>query len=334
MAVYDDKLKNVQDMLKKGIVPPRESVRSFLLWFGYERRGFHVVNWIRSKLKQYGIGTKPDFEYAYIDTQIAFIKVDSDLPENEKAGTAIADPTYRIGRLESANRKPVSVVPSAPLEEAVTIMMTNDFSQLPVQTTERDVKGVISWKGIGSTLSLGKQCKAVSDCMEAAHVIEYDDSLLSAIPAIADHDYALVRAHDRTICGIVTSSDFSCQFKVLAEPFLLVGEIENYVRRLIHGKFTATELDAVKDPNDSERAIEGIADLTFGQYIRLLQDEKRWAKIGLKIDRKYFTKRLDEIRQIRNDVMHFDPEGIEESDLALLREFAQFLKKLSDAGII
>jgi CBS domain-containing protein len=41
-----------------------------------------------------------------------------------------------IGRLRSANRPPVSVKPQQKLSEAVTIMLANDFSQLPVMGTE------------------------------------------------------------------------------------------------------------------------------------------------------------------------------------------------------
>ena len=43
-------------------------------------------------------------------------------------------------------------------------------------------------------------------------------------------------------------------------------------------------------------------------------------------------KRLEKIREIRNDVMHFDPDGLEDEDLNTLREFAQFLKRLRDVG--
>ena len=37
---------------------------------------------------------------------------------------------------------------------------------------------------------------------------------------------------------------------------------------------------------------------------------------------------------IRNDVMHFDPDGLEANDLHVLREFAQFLKRLRDVGAV
>ena len=41
------------------------------------------------------------------------------------------------------------------------------------------------------------------------------------------------------------------------------------------------------------------------------------------IDRVTFVKDVDEVRRIRNDVMHFDPEGIDDDDVAkrILRSF-------------
>ena len=66
---------------------------------------------------------------------------------------------------------------------------------------------------------------------------------------------AFFQAHDKTICGIVTASDLNDQFLLLAEPFLLVGEIQNGVSRMLHGKFTKSELEASKAPDDNERQI-------------------------------------------------------------------------------
>lgn len=143
----------------------------------------------------------------------------------------------------------------------------------------------------------------------------------------------MVRANDQRISGILTASDFNEQFRKLAEPFLLVGEIENGLRRMLSGKFTVDELKQACNPEETDRSVEGITDLTFGDYIRLIQ-EKAWRKLILGIDRKEFINRLDGIRQIRNDVMHFDPDGLEEQDLKALREFAEFLKQLRDIGVM
>jgi hypothetical protein len=120
----------------------------------------------------------------------------------------------------------------------------------------------------------------------------------------------LVRGLDQKITGIVTASDLSLQFQQLAEPFLLLGEIENHVRRVISQRFTLTELESAKDPTDTKRVVTSVADLTYGEYIRLLENQDRWDKLNIAVDRKTCLEKFESARRIRNDVMHFDPDGI------------------------
>ena len=51
------------------------------------------------------------------------------------------------------------------------------------------------------------------------------------------------------------------------------------------------------------------------------------------IDRVTFIKELDQVRAIRNDVMHFDPDGILPDQLERLREFSSFLDRLHVVGV-
>jgi hypothetical protein len=74
--------------------------------------------------------------------------------------------------------------------------------------------------------------------------------------------------------------------------FLVLGEIENHIRNLVRGKFTAEELTSIRDPDDSARTIENVEDLTFGEYLRLLENCERWERLGLQIDRPTFVKEL------------------------------------------
>jgi hypothetical protein len=168
--------------------------------------------------------------------------------------------------------------------------------------------------------------------MEPAHQISSDASIFAAIDTIIEHQYALVRNEENKIVGIVTTSDLSRQFGQLGEPFLLLGEIENHVRRLIDGKFTAAEVKSVVHDPQNNRVVETVADLQFGEYIRLLEEPKRWDKLALPVDRNVFVKNLERVRTIRNDVMHFDPDGIAEDDLDALRKFVQFLATLQALG--
>ncbi|MGX4890543.1 hypothetical protein ACUYGK_10420 [Enterobacter roggenkampii] len=43
---------------------------------------------------------------------------------------------------------------------------------------------------------------------------------------------------------------------------------------------------SIVNPSDSERVIESVADLTFGEYIRLFENPELWKKTELQIDKK------------------------------------------------
>lgn len=320
-------LEGIREKLEKGVAPERVTVRELLSWFGASRRGNRVVRAVRGALEKHGLDTQPDFELAWIDASVQFglQKADDEPPQDTMY--------YRVDSLEAANRAPTAIKPDEPLTEAITRMLAHDFSQLPVMTTEREVKGTISWKSIGSRLSLGMKCNLVRECMDPAVIIDSDLSLFDAIERIATEDYVLVRAKDARIAGIVTATDLAEQFRDLAEPFLLIGEIENRLRRLLHGKFRASQLRDVRAAGDDTRTIEGLADLTLGELLRLLEEPKNWDRLKLSISRGEFVKRLDQVRVIRNDTMHFDPAGIDPAALEELRSFSKFLRELQRLGV-
>ena len=343
-----ERLAAIADCLNKSESVGTVTVRELLSWFGAKRRGFLVVSEIRVSLEAHKLSTEPDFEGTYIDTPIRFtlaaeqgstnatapgavLEVTTTLIAGEASGTSEADPidpTHRIGQLAAANNPPLTVAPTDSLTSATTTMLVRGFSQLPVMTSLREVKGVVSWQSIGARVAQGRIGATVQEMMEAPHhEIRHDASLFQAIPAIVTYDYVLVRARDNTICGIVTASDLSVQFRQLSEPFLLLGEIENHIRHLIAERFHLSDLQLVMDEHDAVRNIAGAVDLTFGEYIFLLDNPDRWSKSGLPWDRRVFCDQLHQIRELRNDVMHFDPDPLSDSDLDALREFTRFLQR-------
>jgi CBS domain-containing protein len=350
-AKIPDQLKEIANHVSQG-GQRSESVRTLLAWFEAERRGYRKVHEIRKALRKLKLRTDPDFEDAWIDASITFsLKTNKEktLPSGESELVSDAEPNtqedvgggpipaksangvhsrIKIGVLAAANTPPLCISPDAELAEAITLMLQHDFSQLPVTTTERDIKGVISWRSIGSRLALGKQCKKVRECMETPSEIRSDASLFDAIQQIVENECVLVRDITRKLTGIVTTEDLSRQFAQLGEPFLLLGQIENHVRNLISNKFAKSELAAVRDPTDSSREIEDVSDLTFGEYVRLLENPKQWTTFAIQIDRKIFTDELKKVGEIRNDVMHFHPDGVGSDDLTMLRKFARFLSEL------
>ena len=334
---YNETLKEISDQIDNGIIPQPVTAREFIWWFGAQRRTSWNVYYIRGGLKKYKLVTKPDFEYVYIDSKISFVRAPQKSEQNATPDLVQEikdDPTYRIGKLASANNPPVSVKPDDSIHTAIALMIAHDYSQLPVMTSDRQVRGMISWKSLASKYALAAACIYVRECMEPHKELSYDTYIFSAIEFVISNEYALIRGSDNVICGIVTTTDLSQQFRELGEPYLLLGEIEKYIRKMLLNKYTLKDLQAACNPSDKDRAIHKVSDLTLGEYIRLIETPDKWERLSLNIDREVFIGKLEEIRQIRNDVMHFDADNIAEQDVKKLREFVRLLQNLARYGAI
>ena len=326
---------------------PSRSVRELLRWFGARRRRAGIVERIEAELEAAGLRTDPHFTTTWIDAPVTFRRreaVDatpvpvSTVPADGMAvvqGDAksddLADMTHRVRMLEAANREVIQVNPQDSIERAVTLMLAHDFSQLAVMTGPRELKGAISWKSIGSRLSQGNEPKQVSDAMEPAAEVSDSESLFEVTKTIIQRDYVFVRSSsDRKITGVVTATDLSEQFQGLSEPFLLLGGIENQIRRIIQKVFEVETLRAACDDNDPDRKarVTKASQLTFGEYQRIFEKEENWKRLGFVACRTTFCKELDEVRRLRNEIMHFHPDVIEDEDFEPLRRFARLLSQL------
>lgn len=264
--------------------------------------------------------------------EAALTSSEPDAPNKGEApeSSSMDDPTFRIGSLPAANKKLVTVNQNDSLTKAIALMLQYDFSQLPVMQGEREVKGVVTWKSIGSKQAFGCKCKTVGDCREDARIVDSNRTLFDAIPTIVEFGYVLVRdKSDRRITGMVTASDLSLQFQSLAEPFLLLREIELHVRQLLGNKLAITDFELLAAaPPAIQKTHFSVDDLTFGDYVRLFQHPQIWAKLDLKTDGGVLTTLLENVRLIRNGVMHFDPDPMTVDELSTLKRAVRFMQEL------
>jgi hypothetical protein len=208
-------------------------------------------------------------------------------------------------------------------------MLQFDYSQLPIMHGEREVKGMISWKSIGARYAIGGECNKVQHCREDAQLVDGNGTLFDAIPTIIKHGYVLVRnQQDRRITGIVTASDLSLQFQQLAEPFLLLREIELHIRQLLQDKITIEDLALLASAEAGLSAPQSVSELSFGGYVRLLQRPQILDKLAIRIDQGSMISQLEQVRVIRNDVMHFDPDPMTMDQLEVLKNTAKFMQQL------
>ena len=344
----------IESSRKSGETPPSVMLtpRSLLRVVGGYRRTRGNVGAISYALRCLGLETNPHFNRYGIDDPVkllrtkdlesgeisvvtddtvASIHAQSDLPNSLEAEDSDVDfdPVHRISRF-FPDQEITSVDRNSPIDKAITLMLMHDYSQLPVMQSERNLQGMISWRSIGTARLLKENAATVADCTERCFEIFENDSIFAAVRSIAEHDVVVVRADDNRVTGILTAADVSAIFEEISRPFILISYIENHLRSLLQANFTVEELAAAKDPSDTERTISSVSNMSFGEYVRLLSDPGNWNKLNLKLDRKTIVSRLEEVRRIRNEVMHFDPEGIEEKDILALRSTSQLLELLTN----
>ena len=329
-------LENFLFELKKDRKPKKVATRQVINLYGVSRRGWRVIERVNSWLVQYELIMEPSFESANF---YGFVKISPKPTITVK--TELKKPKYsdaipRLGIIKSSDLNNseqqglalITVSKENSLDEAISLMIMNNYSQLPILTSKREVYGIISWKTIGKALSLGKQCLTVADCYEPVEVLNFDEPLFKAVKIILEKEVVLVRNLKKEISGIVTSTDIGEQFLILSEPFLLIEQIENFIRILLNEKLTYDDINKVLDLEKYEKEINHISDLTFGHYVRIFENEELFKKIEINVNRVMLQKMLVEVNKIRNEVMHFNPEAMEEKDLITLRKTQNFLQQI------
>lgn len=238
-------------------------------------------------------------------------------------------PVKKLQILETASHMPLYVSPTDKLSKAVTIMQMNKYSQLPVINNLRNIIGAITWESIGTAIANGVKGETVNDYMQKAiTILSLDTPLLDAIDDILANDFAIVTDGIKQMCGIVTTADISEQYIRWTKPFVLLEQIENHIRMLMEGKFLLEDIQKICQ---DDRPVNNIDDLTFGEYLRLIENPDYWSKLGLDtVDRAYFIKQLNKVREARNDVMHFEPAGLDPEQMNDIQKMTEYLKILQD----
>jgi len=313
---FNEIISEIQENSKEFKMSPRD----FLAYFHCAKRSKGNTGRIDKFLESKRIETIPNYKNVWIDGELT-------LKHKPKAKSKTeSDPIQRISILPSANRTPVTITRDAKLNDAITNMMLHNYSQLPVLSNPRSIVGFITWESIGCAITNGVTSEDAKEYLDLEYtILEYDTPLLKAIKTVIEKEYVIVQKKDKSFSGIITLADVSSQFLTLTEPFLILEEIENLIRLLLNDKFLIQELIDFCQRENDEKSIESIDDLTFGQYLRLIEKPENWKKLKLKSERITFIKQLNVVREIRNDIMHFDTEGITIDQKQALINMAKFL---------
>lgn len=327
-------LKDAADRTSHNLV--ELTIRELLELWNARRRGYWIVDQIQRELGEAGLTTRPDFADNWIDTTITLTPIKADakihtvIPSVESAeltDRALPDVALRVDNLPSANIEVIGVTPDQSLEAAQSLMMRHDYSQLAVMNGPRNLRGAVSWESIAQA-RIRDPHAPLRDAITKVETVSGRDNLLPRVPLIMSAGFVFVIARDNKVQGIVTTADLSQQFADLANPFFLLAEIERRLRRRINSQFPKDQISSAKNPQDTQRQVNSADDLTLGECVRLLDEPDNWELLEWKLDRQVFIEALNDVRSVRNEVMHFSPDPLEPRQLSQLDNFVRWLRKL------
>lgn len=313
----DSLIEEITRTQQKKPITPRQLFEAF----GFRRRSARNNAVVKQYLEEHNVVSEPLYTEVWVDNTINLVPKPLAMRRGNEA------PVKQLQILEAATHMPLYVTPGDKLSKAVTIMQMHKYSQLPVINNLRNISGSITWESIGTAITNGVKEKSVSGYMQkSVKILSLETPLLDAIDEILANDFAIVIGKTKEMCGIVTTADISEQYIRWTKPFVLLEQIENHLRILMEGKFLLEDIQKICQ---DERQVNNIDDLTFGEYLRLIENPDYWDKLGLgTVDRAYFINQLNKVREARNDVMHFEPAGLDPEQMNDIQQMADYLKNL------
>ncbi|WP_312894060.1 restriction system modified-DNA reader domain-containing protein [Nocardiopsis metallicus] len=298
--------------------PESVPVQELIGLWGATRRGQGLMQLIEVDLANHGLTTRPGLMEARPGDAIKLV--------HTLEGHDHLSPT--VGALPSARVKVQTVRENAGVQEALTIMLLKDYSQVPVLSKNKSgvLRGVVTWKSLARAMNVDPRC-SLRQATEPCDPVESHRELLDVIPEIQDRGFVLVNGEDGRISGIVTTTDVAQRYSDAAIPFLLIGVIDTLLRRTIAENVPMALINKLCAASEQGRPeLKSVNNLTMGDYKRVLESPEAWERLGWPLDRAAFIKQLDAIVTIRNDVMHFNPDPLPEGCVVQLKSMIALVR--------
>jgi CBS domain-containing protein len=339
-------LEMMDDIALNALRGTTPTVRELLTKWGYRIRNHESVPRIRFDLERVGLTTDPPFATGPMDAPVRIVPIapekgDTPVPpggveaagrtedEAVEAGPAtdeLPQVSMRVGHLPAARGGVVSVKPTDSYEHAVTLMMQWDFSQIPVIEGDSYLRGAVTWRSVARMYAFGHAPSLANATEQEVQIVHTHDDLLATLPVVTAYDYVLVRNEHGHICGIVTTADLALQFENVARPFFTIGEIERRLRQCLAPVFDGDPAVQAATRGQADR-VDG---MMFGNYLTLLRQPQCWRRLGWPVvDQGLFVTLLNDVREIRNEVMHFRPTALTAGQYEQLDQFLGMLKNIN-----
>jgi CBS domain-containing protein len=235
---------------------------------------------------------------------------------------------FRVARLVPDNQDIISVPVGTLVRDALSLMKTTGYSQLPVLAGST-VIGVFSYRSLARALSnIRKQDDPldarVEDATEDLTFVHGSDEV-GKLLSYFDRDGAVLVGSEDALLAVTTATDALMFFWQTARPFVLLQDIELAVRELMRRACSEGELveriaaAGVTGAGGAEAS--DVAELTLGDMITTLTNGENFGQCFQRTfgsNRTLVLSQLEPVRDIRNQVLHFrDPASVDQVEVLI-----------------
>ncbi len=230
---------------------------------------------------------------------------------------------HMVSRLLPDDQVVVAVPPETTARDALALMRERGFSQLPVKEGNA-ILGLFSYRAFALEVARITDAKIDAASLPVEEFLEHErpayarlnDEFRSLINVLDEKDSVVVSGPEDLV-AILTPMDVLRYLYSVANPFVLVEEIELALRVLILAA-TGGGTDVLRDcvqkalssiykPESLPRRLE---DMTFNDYVALVRDGRNWLHFAPVFGgtRERVRTKLEPIVDLRNAVFHFRGE--------------------------
>ncbi|GGI86691.1 CBS domain-containing protein [Pseudarthrobacter scleromae] len=303
-------------------------IRTLIGYWGNKGRGKVSVATITSDLARMGLRTDPPFDSGPLDSHVTLQGLNGELspgaddqPEDHLLTLSrIPSASFALRTRDDESDNSGFVRRDSSVADAVTVMLRNDFSQLPVIESEarREIVGVFTWESYAQARLRGDNPILVGSATIPASAVDLHSDLFASVSPIADHGYVLVTYRGQ-LSGIVTASDLTREFEKLTLPFLAVGRCEQELKRVARVKLSDALAKSKKN---------SVEELMFGELQQLFKNH--WTALGWSLSLTKFDGWLNTTRKLRNSIAHFDNQDQDLSaDLEVVHRLTRWLRMIA-----
>jgi hypothetical protein len=174
----------------------------------------------------------------------------------------------------------------------------------------------------------------VDEFLEQFKFVQLSDNWESIVIHLDKDDGVLVGHRDQ-LQGILTPMDVLTYLRDIANPFVLLAEIELSLRRIVRACVDEDELQAcaqqcLASKCAPEELPTELSEMTFNDYVQIIGHGRNWPHFEAAFGkggwlRKKTEERLKEVRDLRNDVFHFK-RRLEAEDIETLTKHREWLQ--------